>query len=111
MRQFLKLDVVALNALSGRGELRNGTQRSRFRGLSARVRVDPGIEHQNVHVPTCHQDMIEPTEPAVVSLAVASHDPNAAPDNVIHNGEHAGLAVSSISNHKIAETTSRDILQ
>ena len=70
--QALLLDVLARGC-----ELSDLTKAGRLGGLTARVRVDLGIEDEDVHVLLAGDDMIETTVADVVCPTIATEDPEA----------------------------------
>ncbi len=73
-------------------EFCDSAARSRFRGLTARVGVDFGVEDEDVDVASEAEDVVEAAVADVVCPAVAADDPEGALEEVIglcH--EHAGV--------------------
>ena len=70
-------------ALAGGRELGDRAARRRLRGLAAGVRVDLGVEHEDVDVATRREDVVEAAEADVVGPAVAADDPDALADEVV----------------------------
>ena len=68
--------ILFLGSLTGSSELSDGTNRSSLGGLSAGVGVNLGVEHQNVHVLTGSDDVIQTAEADIISPAVAAEDPH-----------------------------------
>ena len=64
-------------------ELRDRAERRRLRRLTAGVRVDLGVEHEDVDVAPAREHVIEPARADVVGPAVAADDPHAPPHEVI----------------------------
>ena len=60
-----------------------------LRGLAAGVRVDLGVEDEDVHVPALRQDVVEAAVADVVRPAVAADDPEALLDEVVGDVEEA----------------------
>ena len=87
VRDRLEREVLLGDGLAGRGELGDRAERGRLRHLAARVRVDLGVEHEDVHVAAAGQDVVEPARADVVRPAVAADDPDAAPDQVVDHAE------------------------
>ena len=59
----------------------------RFRGLAPRVRIDLGVQHEDVHVAAGSEDVVQPAEADVVGPAVAPEAPNAPADEVAGRGQ------------------------
>ena len=74
-------------ALAGGRELGDGAARRRLRRLAAGVRVDLGVEDEDVDVATGREDLVEAAEADVVGPAVAADDPDALADEVAGEGE------------------------
>ena len=72
--------VLLADRLALRGELGHGAAGGRLRRLAAGVRVDLGVEHQDVHVAARGEHVVEPAEADVVGPAVAADDPDAPAD-------------------------------
>ena len=83
----LQRQILARDALARGGELGDRAERRRLRGLAAGVRIDLGVEHEDVDVAPARQDMVQPAVADVVGPAVAAHDPDAAPDQMIDHGQ------------------------
>ena len=79
-RSFLPL------GLARRRELGDGAARRRLGRLPAGVRVDLGVEDQDVHVAPGREHVVEPAEADVVGPAVATHDPHALGDERVGDG-------------------------
>src|SRR6202007_659835 len=73
--------------LAGGGELSKCAQWCRLGHLTAGVRVDLGVEHQNVDVAAGGQHVVEPAGADVVRPTVAPDDPYAASDQGVHHAE------------------------
>ncbi len=73
-------EVLLRGRLAGRGELRDGAARRRLRRLAAGVRVDLGVEHEDVDVAPGREHVVEAAEADVVGPAVAADDPDALAD-------------------------------
>ena len=65
------------------GELRGGAERRRLRLLAAGVRVDLGVEHEDVDVAPAGQHVIEAAVADVVGPAVAADQPDALLHQVV----------------------------
>src|SRR5512144_1063956 len=67
--------------LSGRfatgSKLSDCSKRCCLRSLTASIRVDFGVEYQDIHVVSAGQNMVQATIADVVSPTVATDDPNA----------------------------------
>ena len=79
----LQRQILAGDTLAASRELRDCADRCRLRHLAPGIRVNFGIQHEEVDVPTRREDMIESTIPDVVGPAVTPDDPDAAPDQMI----------------------------
>ncbi len=79
--------VLLAHGLAAGGELGHGRPRGRLRRLAAGVRVDLGIEHQDVDVAARGQDVVEAAEADVVGPAVAADDPDAPPDQGVGHAQ------------------------
>ena len=66
--------------LAAGGELRDRAARRRLRRLAAGVRVDLGVEHEDVDVAARREHVVEAAEADVVGPAVAADDPDALAD-------------------------------
>jgi hypothetical protein len=76
-------EVLTRDALAGGRELGHGSEGRRLRRLAAGVRIDLGIEHQDVDVATGRQHVVESAIADVVGPAVATDDPDAPPHEMI----------------------------
>ena len=72
--------VFLAHGLAAGGVLGHGGPRGGLGSLAAGVRVDLGVQHQDIDVAARGQDVIQPTKADVVSPAVATHDPDATAD-------------------------------
>ena len=72
-----RAEVLLGGPLAGGRELRHGAARRRLRGLATGVRVDLGVEDEDVDVPTGREDLVDTSEADVVGPAVAADDPDA----------------------------------
>ena len=68
-----------------RGEFSNGTNRCRFRCLTACVRVNLCVQNQNVYVFIFCHNMIQTTVSDVVGPSIATENPNGFVDKVVLN--------------------------
>ena len=82
-------EVLLARALAGRRELRDRAARRGLGGLAAGVRVDLGVEDQDVDVPAGAQDLVQAAEADVVGPAVAADDPDALADEIAGEREEA----------------------
>ena len=64
-------EVLLLGRLAGRRELGHRAERRRLRLLAAGIRIDLGVEHEDVHVTLAGQDVIEAAVADVVGPPVA----------------------------------------
>ena len=76
-------EVLLRDRLAVRGELGRGADRRRLRRLAARVRVDLGVEDEDVDVLVRGEDVVEAAVADVVGPAVAADDPDALLDEVV----------------------------
>ena len=76
-------EVLLGHVLAGGGELGGRAERGRLRLLAAGVRVDLGVEDQDVDVAALGQDVVEAAVADVVGPAVAADDPHALADQVV----------------------------
>ena len=77
-----RAEVLLGGALAGGRELRHGAARRRLRGLAAGVRVDLGVEDEDVDVATGREDLVDAAEADVVGPAVTADDPDALADEI-----------------------------
>ena len=70
-------EILLRSGLAAGGELRNCGARSGLRSLTAGVGINLGVEHEDVHVASAGQDVIEAAVADVVGPAVATDDPDA----------------------------------
>ena len=82
-----RAEVLLGRALAGRRELRHGAPRRRLGRLAAGVRVDLGVEDEDVDVATRREDLVDAAEADVVGPAVAADDPDALADEIAGEGE------------------------
>ena len=82
--------VLARDRLARRGEFRRRAERRRLRRLAAGVRIDLGVEHQDVDVLARCEDVVEPAGVDVVRPAVAADDPHRSPHQEIREREQIG---------------------
>jgi hypothetical protein len=78
--QIVLPEVLFPAALVSGRELGDRAPGSGLRRLATGVRVNLGIEHQDVHVLTRRKDVIETAVADVVGPAIPADDPHAAPD-------------------------------
>ena len=83
-------EVLLRSRFSACGKLRHRRARRRLRRLPARVRVNLGIQHQQVDVLPAGDHMIEAAIADVIGPAVAAHDPHALLDQQV--GQRQQLA-------------------
>src|SRR5690606_35941429 len=67
--------VFLANAFTGSGKLSHSTYGSRFRRLSACVRIYFCIENQDVHILARGNYVVESTETNIIRPTVATNDP------------------------------------
>jgi len=82
-------EILLPAGLPAGGELGDRPQRGRLGGLAPRVRVDLGVEDEEVDVPAAGEDLVDPAEADVVGPAVAPHRPDGLADEGV--GERAQL--------------------
>ena len=70
-----RAEVFLADALAARCELGDGAHGSRFRRLTAGVRVDLGVHNEDVHILTRGQHVVHAAVTDVVTPAVAADDP------------------------------------
>ena len=75
-------EIFLAAALSAGGEFRDRAARRRFRRLAAGVRVDLGVEHEDVDVAARGQHVIQSAVADVVRPSVAADNPDAAAHQV-----------------------------
>ena len=80
-------EVLLAAGLAAGGELGHGPAEGRFRRLAARVRVDLGVQHQDVHVAAGGEHVVQAAEADVVGPAVAAEAPDALADQVVGRGQ------------------------
>ena len=73
-------------AFSRRGELRHCAAWSGFRHLAAGIRVDLGIQHQDLYIAAGSEDMIQAAVADVVSPSIPSYQPDALPHQCAGEG-------------------------
>mmetsp|Transcript_35769 Transcript_35769/g.83431 ORF Transcript_35769/g.83431 Transcript_35769/m.83431 type:complete len:1585 (+) Transcript_35769:757-5511(+) len=83
-------EVLLLDLVPSGGHLHGGSLGGGFGDLRARVAVAFGVQHQDVHVLTCGEDVVEATEPDVVSPAISPDDP------MRRCHQHVGLATNAL---------------
>ena len=71
-------EVFLAACLAAGREFGHGAAERRLRRLAASVRVDAGVEHEDVDVATGRQHMIQAAVADVVRPAVAADDPDAS---------------------------------
>ena len=76
-------EVLLLSRLARRRELGHRAERRRLRLLAAGVRIDLGVEHEDVHVALAGQDVVEAAVADVVGPPVAADQPDALLHEVI----------------------------
>ena len=86
----LEAEVLLGDLLAGDGELGGGAQRRRLGLLAAGVRVDLGVEHQDVDVAAQRQHVVEAAVADVVGPAVAADQPDALGDQVVGHQRQPG---------------------
>jgi hypothetical protein len=87
-------EVLLRHRLAGHAEFGDRAERRGLRLLAAGVRVNLGVEHEDVDVAAGGDDVVEAAEADVVGPAVAADDPDALVDEVVGDlGERAGFAV------------------
>ena len=88
--------VLLADRFAAGGELGDRAARRGFGCLAAGVRVDFGIEHQNVHVAAAGQHVVQAAVADVVGPAVAAQDPDALLDQRVgHRQQVARFAAAS----------------
>ena len=80
-------EVLLADRLAAGRELRDRAARSGLGGLAAGVRVDLGVEDQDVDVAAGGDHVIEAAEADVVGPAVAADDPDALLDQRVGEGQ------------------------
>ena len=80
-------EVFLADALAGRREFGDGADRGALRRLSAGVRIDFGVENQDVYVLARCDDVVQTAESDVVGPAVAADDPDRLFDQVVFQFE------------------------
>ena len=81
--------------LAACGELGDGAARRGFRRLAAGVGVDLGVEHQQVHVASAGQHVIQAAVADVIGPAVAADDPDALLDQHVGHGQEVAWRPAS----------------
>ena len=67
--------IFLAGLLAARRELRDGARGRGLRALAAGVGVNLGVDHQDIHVSTARNHVVEPTEADVVCPTVAAEHP------------------------------------
>jgi hypothetical protein len=75
--------VLLRARLAGDCELRRGAHRRRLRGLAAGIRVDLGVDDEDIHLAPEREHMVEAAVADVVRPAVAADDPDALLDEIV----------------------------
>ena len=98
-------------ALSGGRELGHRAARGRLGGLTAGIRVDLGVEDEDVDVAARRQDLVDAAEPDVVRPAVAADDPDALANEVARQREQVARVgcrrSPSIRTERVAQEVDR----
>jgi len=79
----LHREILLVGRLAAGGELGDRTQRGRLGRLAAGVRIHLGIHHQDVHVSSGRQHMIQTRRTDIVGPTVATDDTHRAAHQVI----------------------------
>ena len=82
--------VLAWRRLPRRGEFRRRAERRRLRRLAAGVRIDLGVEHEDVDVLARREHVVEAAVVDVVGPAVAADDPDRSTDEEVGEREQVG---------------------
>ena len=84
--------VLLADGLPFRGKLGHRSAWGRLRRLPAGVRVDLGVQHQDLHIAARGKNVVQSAETDVIGPAVAADDPDAPPDQGVgHRQERARL--------------------
>ena len=90
--------------LAAGGELGHRAARRRLRGLAAGVRVDLGVEHEDVDVAAGGEHVVEAAEADVVGPAVAADDPDALADEGVGERRAGRCAVGRVDRRRAASS-------